>query len=113
MCLSLRSLLRSSLRSSCSGARARIGGGSDWRRIGLEQDQRIGSEEDRIGGGCENKRLEKVSKIKIGLKYPVLTCRAQYMQFYFPFTNQSRVAFTTYYLVKTASARAVKVEKKK
>ena len=48
-----------------------------------------------------------------GLKYPVHARRAQYMQFYFPFTNQSRVAFTTYYLVKTVSAGAVKVEKRK
>ena len=45
----------------------------------------------------------------MGLKYPVHARRAQYKQFNFVFTNQSRVAFTTYYLVKTASDGAVKV----
>ena len=46
-----------------------------------------------------------------GLKCPVHARRAQYKQFYFGFTNQSRVAFTTYYLVKTAGDGAVKVKK--
>ncbi len=46
-----------------------------------------------------------------GLKYPVHARRAQYKQIYFGFTNQSRVAFTAYYLVKTACDQAVKVKK--
>ena len=32
----------------------------------------------------------------MGLKFPVHARRAQYEQFYFCFTNQLRVAFTTY-----------------
>ena len=46
-----------------------------------------------------------------GLKCPVHARRAQYKQFYFGFTYQSRVAFTTYFLVKTAGDGAVKVKK--
>jgi hypothetical protein len=46
-----------------------------------------------------------------GTKVPCNARRAQYKQFYFGFTNQSQVAFATYYLVKTSSEGAVKVKK--